>query len=283
MSDNPLATLEGFMSATAERRAAATKLILSGLGGEFTSAEPVGTAAFLAFRHRATGLTLAAIPGGAFDMGMSDEALEDASEYVDFGYSTAEWVKQYQPMALPVHRVTVKPFLIATEVVLNERLARLVPGETFDDLDSECSRENAVQAVLAAPPLRLVCEAEFEWVASEGGSQFFTNNGAKPYCESDDYPSENEWGIKYLHGPQWMADGFHKHYTGAPQDGGPWRGDDPLPGVIRGKLRPWGPEDDRQNLLYTLASYRCPFKPAKGQRSHACVRLACDLPAVAQQ
>jgi hypothetical protein len=279
MSGIPLDTLQDFMSSTAEQRAATAEVILHGLGEEFASAEPVGAAGLLAFLHRPTGQILAAIPGGTFDMGMSEEAIEDASDYVEFGYSTAEWIKEHQPLALPVHQVTVKPFLIATDIVLNKQLAQLVHGETFDKLDSCCTREIAVRAVLAALPIRLASEAEFEWVASEGGTQFFINNGAKPYCESDYFPLENEWGIKHLHAPQWMADGYHDSYVGAPRDSSPWIGDDPLPGVIRGHLRLWGPEDNRQELLYTLASYRCPYQPAEGYQEYACVRLACDLPA----
>ncbi len=63
--------------------------------------------------------------------------------------------------------------------------------------------------------LRLLSEAELEWVMREGGLSF-SDDGARIYTAISRWPRQSGWGIEGLTQNTWVADESHDNYRGAP-------------------------------------------------------------------
>jgi formylglycine-generating enzyme required for sulfatase activity len=251
-----------------ERRHAASLLARS-LGAEWDAATPVANEINLPLLHRPTGFAFVAIPGGRFDMGLSDQDLEEASEYIDWSAAIAQWTQAMARRARPVHRVRVRPFVCARRPLFTLKEAKKVHAP-----HTLLSREAALDVARSAG-FRLLTEAEFEWVARDGRRQAMTANAGRRYRADEDDGGdgpgpESRLGLELLDVSNWVADDWHETYKGAPADSAPWMGDDPA-GVRRSGF--FYPEmQSADELLSALAA-------ARFRGGEPCmVRLARNLP-----
>lgn len=199
----------------------------------------------------------------------------------------------------PVHRVEFRrAFLLAPFPVTVDQYRAFRPGHTaaadpaLPVTEVSCDDARDYCAWLRAEtgePVRLPSEAEWEYACRAGATApFATGAELRPdqanYLFAEDgervgpgrrtpagrYPP-NAFGLEDLHGNvcEWVADGWHPDYAGAPTDGTAWReGGDPGRGVIRG-----GAWDYLPRLL------RCAWRdgPPRGcRRDNLGFRLARD-------
>jgi len=184
-------------------------------------------------------LEMVAIEGGTFTMGSPDtEADRDSDEG-------------------PQHQVTVPDFFMGQYEVTQAQYAAVmgnnpanfkgdnnpVQNVSWDDAQTFIQRLNR----LTGKTYRLPTEAEWEYAARAGTSTPFSYgdnitpkvvnySGNNPYTEQIQdreykgktiavdtlYP--NPWGLYHIHGNvwEWVEDGWHDNYNGAPTDGTAW-------------------------------------------------------------
>ncbi|MBN2191860.1 MAG: hypothetical protein JW751_03515 [Polyangiaceae bacterium] len=208
--------------------------------------------------HRPTGLSFVLVEGGHFIMGLREDDIEEASEYCDWTRGVAEYVEEIGASARPPHVVLVRPFLCAT-VLLEEE------GYTVDT-----TREAAIR-MACDRGLRLVSEAELEWLLRDGG-RFSLTMGAKPRAVGQFTFESSSLGIQDPASPQWAADDWHPSYEGAPAASAPWMDGDPA-GVCRSNA-PIGAMQAEEDVVTLLAAVR-----TAGSEALSCaIRLACDVP-----
>jgi hypothetical protein len=205
--------------------------------------------------HAPTASELVLIPGGVLTMGFTiDDVLAITLVIEDMG----EWRRGEVPFeierARPPHVRVVPPFLAARKLA------------SEDDLTAKAALAAAKKA-----GLRLLSEAEWEWIAREGGAVQFTSVPAK------DHPvvaanwgmtteGPNGFGIDELtHGPEWVADAWHPNYVRAPANARPWG---KMPGTYRVGHTQW------QDMIEVVSLHAA----TRGQGKQARFRYACDLP-----
>lgn len=245
------------------------------LGPEFTPARSAaGTLGLPMVRH-ASGVEFVLIPGGTFEMGLStteERALLAAMRTPD-GRAAA---KELARAARPRHQVRVAPFLCARAPLVEDGSVALV------------SAAEAARMVKRAK-LRLLSEAEWEYVARDGGSRAWIGlddaetdvqralaRHAKSLYGRSSPPSgaaADRFGVWALALGDWVADSWHQDYRRAPRDGAPWK-PGKAPGVRRGGAASLYPWQDADEHLESHAAIRLPA--ARG--TFACVRFALDLP-----
>ncbi|WP_437972189.1 hypothetical protein WMF04_24115 [Sorangium sp. So ce260] len=237
----------------------------------------VGARALCAVRHRSTKLVFAAVPGGLFDMGLTDADIEHASEYVDWTAPVQQFIGRLERVSRPVHRVAVRPFVCATTPVDKKHLDTICEGGfTSDTFDAQEARN-----FVAELGFRLPSEAELEYLARDGGTEHFVNAGTRAVSERGrwvDWPEKNALGFRHLNMGEWAADDWHESYEGAPSTSDPWFKGDPR-GVYRGAL-PLRPES-RDEILFGLSAFRGEGADDGDDdidRRYFLVRLALDLP-----
>jgi formylglycine-generating enzyme required for sulfatase activity len=280
--DSILTNLEVYRTASNEQRTQCAEALVAKLGPGFGPLPPEGELGFLALQHHATATKFLVVPGGSFQMGMSDEDLEELSEYVPFRSYMTEHVERFQPMAQPLHQVTVAPFILAAKLLSPEDARGLLPQANVAIGNDGRLRFDAASVLLGAGPFRLPSEAEFEWVARQGGQLALINDCAEQFINSDDpesiefandFPETSSWGFEHLYVEQWVADEWHSNYDGAPADGSPWM-DGEGQRTVRGGLRSHGPEECVEDLFFALAGYR---RGSEGRFAYQ-MRLAISLP-----
>jgi formylglycine-generating enzyme required for sulfatase activity len=273
-----LERLDAFDGLDRAARLALAADLAAALGPEFSPHDRLfGAREVAAVRHAPTGLYFAAIPGGSFDMGFTDDDLAEAAEYVDFTAAVQRWLRDLQACARPVHRVEVRPFLCATMCLPPELVARLSHGATRGDTMSA----RAAADLVATTDFRLPSEAELEYLARDGGPLHFACDAARAHAEGADVPEENGFGVYSLLTGEWTADAWHDDYANAPSTSAPWN-DAGAPGVYRGAL-PYGVHPSEDEILFALAAFRGRAATAgdddDGSRTFFAVRLTRDLPA----
>ena len=215
---------------------------------------------------------LVAIPGGSFVMGLRDDELAELKRgaFADdpkqrFDRELASWFAASRV----VHRVEVAAFLCAIDVAYPDGRAKPDDGDE-DPMYEEPDAVEAFVAAIAAHGFRLPSEAEWEWVAREGGARSWIVAAAGKHgfeLDRGDAPP-NAWGISRLksHHGEIVADGWHPTYDGAPVDSRAW--EPGWPNVHRGSNGCW--QDDAE-AFGCHAAFRAPG--ASGS-----ARVARDLP-----
>ena len=254
-----------------EERVRIARAVASALGADFSpAAELVGSRGLCGLVHARTKMIFVAVPGGHFDMGLTEEDVESASEYVDFTRGVAQWIDALAERARPVRRVLVKPFVCAIELLSDEAISILSEGKiTYRSFEAyEAKKAGDFVASLSA--YRLVSEAELEWLGREGGATHFVNDCGRAVSEGEEFPEVNAFGVRDLAYGEFAADAWHPSYAGAPETSIAWEATN-VPGVRRGGL-PFGVDETSDELLFGLAAYRAPVSTSE-EPMH--LRLVC--------
>ena len=265
------ASLSTFAALGDDDRLALARRLAAALGDCTAHPHLIGTARLAAVRHDATGVVLVAIPGGTFTMGLRDDEHDEVRRVV-FGADPAQrFAAQLGaylvPRATPAHPVAVAPFLCATGFVDLDGRA-LDPDGGDEDPWLEDDDAAALAETLAGHGLRLLSEAEWEWVATEGGPRRWLVDVTGKHglgLDADDAPA-NAWGIARLksHHGELVADAWHDDYGGAPADARAWDAG-PVPGVHRGSNGGW--QDDAEALgchvAFRAGGTGGPIRPAR--------------------
>lgn len=207
-----------------------------------------------------------AIPGGVFEMGLRDADLARV-EHLGIGDDLVR-------RARPIRRVTIRPFLCARSP-LRDRDGAL---EFFD-------AEEATRALARRRGFRVMSEAEWEYVARNCGQTSFLGTDdpraavalVEAATEAEDDPEstvddQTALGLRALPWGEFVADGWHPDYIGAPRQG-PW---DPPRHLtcFRGGTANGFPYQRESDVVECLAALRSPPPPS----DRLCLRLARELP-----
>lgn len=265
-----LASLDQYRSLDSSVRLELAFNLAEQLGEDWEAHDFVGDAELATLRHLPTNMLFVAIPGGSFEMGLSDADLEEARRYIDDQY-VEHHLKLEGDWARPVHTVSVAPFLLGMDITMPKQVRVLSDGAFRGESFVPAKALEFAQVVGA---FRLPSEAEFEWVMREGGAVRFVADAARQFAETGrwPFPHTNGWGFKRLNANAWTADEWHDSYEGAPSTGEAWTSGGP-PGVFRGDL-PVGVEYPAA-LTAALAAYRGRW--VDGQENEVVIRLARSL------
>ncbi len=280
-----LSTREALHALPADARLALAASIAAALGPKFApSPSLVGTSGLPAVVHAPSSMRLVAIPGGEFTMGMTpDEIAEIARLYAPLG--RAEEARDHATWATqPPRTVRVLPFLCAEEPLF-ERVARaLLPDVYGDDADDGAAAETPAQVtprraaeIRGALGFRFLAEAEWEWIAREGGARRWLLSAPPEAISLALDPDRatsaapNAFGISLLSaGLELVGDTWHESYEGAPSVAIAW---EPrvVPEHARGCHGGWQDEMEAIRLHAGMREGRHGDDPAA-------VRFALDLP-----
>ncbi len=254
----------------AKTRQALARALAARLGEDW-SAGKQGRGDALVLEHGPTRLTFVAIPGGAFDMGLTDADVAAVEATVGATAEIRARIAALRAAASPVRRVRIAPFLLARAVLSRAEVERISDGELHGMYCHEVGRREA-RRLARALRFRLASEAELQWVAREGGRAHFVLDAAAKLAATrgDSRRMRSRFGVEELFFSQWAEDDFHPTFAGAPQDGRPWMNGDPG-GITTGWTMPEY-VDEPEQTFGLLAAIR------GGPQSKARVRFALDLP-----
>lgn len=255
------------------------------LGADF-EAPAHGTGAILV-RHRPTGIEFGLVAGGLLRMGLTEaerEVLLDQLGHV--GQRTRALVDDLWQSASPVHDVRLPPFLCSRTPLLTHHVERRrgrARGTVLEVTSAEV--RGVLRGFGKLPGLRLLSEAEWEWVARDGGHATWLNEPYHPqlvaatvaraaeFSEQAPAATWSRLGFWGLACGEWVADTWHANYHDAPTNGHTW-GECEAPRIVRGmggEIFPW---QEPIELSAMLAGWR--FRIDDPEERHR-VRVALDL------
>ncbi|MEZ4302982.1 MAG: hypothetical protein R3B70_49115 [Polyangiaceae bacterium] len=271
MTMQSLSDIRTFQSLSTEARGELAEAVAARLGPEFAPEEQEEGVCALLFRHLTSGLVLALVPGGGFEMGLTGADIAELRDFLQSEDLMREALEGATSEMLPAHRVEVAPFLIARELLGAAEVERL-SNLRFKGPNCSMLHRDEARDLARSLGFRLVSEAELEWIQREGGTCSFTLDAARKLEEigRDSTLLTSRLGIVELFDEQWVEDDYHATYDGAPSTSSPWMDGDPA-GVFRGGS---GPEyvDEPQQVVGILAAMR-----GNGAMAQARIRLALDI------
>ena len=226
-----LATRSKWSSAGKQKRAAVARALARALGDAFEPEPGAGDPGFARVRHRELGLSVVAICGGTFEMGLRRDEVKGLTALAKaLGSEEAhEHAKSLRHDSRPTRRVKVAPFLLARTPLLGPQAARLsLEVESANPHQAARVDHEMAPQIVARLGARLPSEAEWEWVARAGNRTWLsgdedTETHAGRVMSSTDLDADaSPWGILGLMWSEWVDDGWHSNYKGAPADARAW-------------------------------------------------------------
>jgi hypothetical protein len=255
-----LTSVEAWAALADADRAGVVDALAAGLGADF---QRRGTTL-----HHISGVDLVPVPGGAFELGLGRAEARELKKVVGAGGPEAQaMAKDYPRQVRPVRSVTLPPFLCGSAPASRAQVAAVLgaPVDPGDLDDANPHRVALISARLAAylrsDTLRLLSEAEWEWVARAGGTRAWLcgeveadawiERIAASRLQLDGHP----WGVHGMAWGTWVEDGWSSTHGKTPLDGAPRRPTE-VPTTTRGGgLEAW-PWQDTGEILALHATFR---------------------------
>jgi formylglycine-generating enzyme required for sulfatase activity len=270
-----LATLAAW--AKADRKAIARRLAKAMPGCAAGKPALVGERELVHLRHGKLGVDFVVVPGGKLAMGLAATEQRELTKLAHAaGEDAMRGAKELATAARPAHDVKVAGFAVAVAPLTRAQLGAL-GAEVVDEMPGDAARAygpGAARAVATAK-LRLLSEAEWEWVARAGGTRAWLSGDRAPAAwaerRTQGLADVHPFGVDQLGWGEWVDDGWHASYRGAPAVSAAWTPCE-WPVVARGgalALWPW----QTGELVMCHAAAR--MRDSNGAH---CVRLVMDLP-----
>jgi len=275
-----LSTLSAWKDA--KDKPAVAGAIARSLGDGFAAVETAGDYALPRIHCRTCGVEFIAIPGGSFTEGLSPAERSDLTKRMKRLSPEARIrAKDIAKSATPPHEVVIDPVLIArTPLMALHAAANRLDGDDANAHRVLRTDSDSAASIAAKLGFRLVSEAEWEWVARAGGTRAWLSDAEDPEgwatrvvsapLESMAHPL----GVLGLGWGEWVDDGWHPNYKGAPSDGRAWQPKN-RPEVARGGGLASIPWQGAGELVLCHAAVR----DRAGDGPVHAIRLAYDLPA----
>jgi formylglycine-generating enzyme required for sulfatase activity len=274
MIEKALRDVTEFSRLGIEERKSLARSIVAKLGEAWSAEEPSDDLDALPLRHQPTGLSFVVVPGGEFEMGLTEDDLAELRAYMgpEWTPEFAEHLEDQSADVRPVHRVRVNPFIVARAYLSAKEVERLSGGRFQGMYCYRIGWQDARQFA-ASSGFRLPSEAELEWLARDGGRTHFTLDAARKLEEikGNSELLRSRFGTSDLFETQWAEDDYHPSYEGAPASSIPWMNGTGT-GVARGLSRPEY-VDEPEQITGVLAALR-----TNESQEEAVVRFARDLP-----
>lgn len=269
----PEFTADGLNDGALCRRLSAE--LAAALGSDWSPVPPVGDDV-VRVRFERGDLIFVVVPAGQMIMGITEDEVADLAE---LGDDVAESVESFAPSWAPAHEVRVAAFLCAETPLLDRHAAIWSIGGDAANAHGVLRQDSwqAAQTV-SASGMRLLSEAEWEWIARAGGRQSWICGDEPPDAWTqrvvDGRPEEAQtrFGTSAPGWGEWVDDGWHDDYVGAPSDSDAWEPKDRPDTVRGGAFACWPWQGGEAVLLHAACRER-----GTNESIHA-VRLAADLP-----
>jgi formylglycine-generating enzyme required for sulfatase activity len=246
-------------------RAALARVLSDALG--FEPAEPTREG-FARVVDPKLALTYVALVGGSFQMGISAKEKRALNKRAKaLGAEAAEHAKWIAKEASPQREVTVAPLLLGERLLSATQASTL--GLRSDGDPVRVDAEDAAELVRLGGR-RLASEAEWEYVA-RWSDRSWLQGDEDPTAWIKHPDDDAPLGIRGLAWGEWVDDGWHDTFKGAPLDGAPWQPRVRPETVRSGALALWPWQNPGEELLLHVAARD------RSTGVHA-VRFAIDLP-----
>jgi hypothetical protein len=166
-----LSSLTSWRACDLAARGDVEKRLLDRLGPEFVPAKSAGREGFPSVHHARIGIDLIAVPGGSLLQGLRDDEVDELRLRVFGPEDTGRFEREcagFRSAAAPLRTVEVSPFLCARSPLGGALIRTLGLEASLIDFDALFRAANARSAATTLG-FRLLTEAEWEWIAREGG------------------------------------------------------------------------------------------------------------------